>query len=318
MVGTNLKSALTLVLKGSVSLGSLTYIALIVDWATIGYTLMQAKVLWLLMAYLIFLAAQGVSSLRCVYIARTLGGNLDFSTSLRAHFVGLWFNQVLPTSLGGDVLKVFLLKRTLGLGMAVRSALLDRLSGFAFVLVAIALTLPLYATLIGQVPGMFAGLGLLSVGGVLVIALSAWGGHHLKQFVPSRWRIGNLIQVLSDVWLFRAGSAIWEQIWTSAIVHFNGIAAYALLGLAFGVDINLLEFVLLVPLVFLIALFPVSFAGWGLREAGAVWLFAMVGVSKENALAMSIGFGLLLIAAGLPGIVLFFKDKRVNHHHADK
>lgn len=60
-----------------------------------------------------------------------------------------------------------------------------------------------------------------------------------------------------------------------------------------------------VPVIFLIALIPVSFAGWGLREVGAVWLFGMVGIAKESALAMSVCFGLLLVLAGLPGLMLF-------------
>jgi len=113
------------------------------------------------------------------------------------------------------------------------------------------------------------------------------------------------VQLFSDIWLFRMKKSMWEQLWTSAIVHFNGIAAFALLGLALGISVDFVTFLLLVPLVSLIALMPISFAGWGVREAGAVWLFGIAGIAKESSLAMAISFGLLLVLAGLPGLFLF-------------
>ena len=86
-----------------------------------------------------------------------------------------------------------------------------------------------------------------------------------------------------------------------------------MLGFALGINVDVITFILVVPVIFLIALIPISFAGWGLREAGAVWLFGMVGITSEGALAMSICFGLLLIVAGLPGlfILLFYRSSLV-------
>jgi hypothetical protein len=57
-----------------------------------------------------------------------------------------------------------------------------------------------------------------------------------------------------------------------------------------------------VPLVFLIALIPLSFAGWGIREAGAMWIFGAVGMSKEDSVMLSVIYGVLLIIAALPGL----------------
>jgi hypothetical protein len=51
------------------------------------------------------------------------------------------------------------------------------------------------------------------------------------------------------------------QLWTLAIVHFNGIITYALLGFALGINEELLTFIPIVPIIFLIALILISFAG---------------------------------------------------------
>lgn len=300
-----LKSTLVLVLKTSVSLGSLFLVVRSIDWREMGKVLLHAQFEWAALALLIFFAAQIFSSLRCVYIARALGGTINLSTSLHAHFIGLWFNQVLPTSLGGDVIKIAMLKEPLGLSIALRSAILDRLSGLMFLLLAIALTLPLYKEIFHQQPNLVFALSVLSLAGLTGTGLCAWGAHHLQRYQSLHPILLKLVQLLSDIWIFRMKGPMWGQFWTSAIVHFNGIAAYALLGLALGVSIKPVTLLLVVPLVFLVALLPISLAGWGVREAGAVWLFGIVGVPKENALAMSISFGLLLVFAGLPGLFLF-------------
>lgn len=300
-----MKSFLIFVLKAVVSFGSLYIVSRSIILKDLVEVLKHAHYLLMFFALVVFWVAQVFSALRCVYVARVLGGALDLSTSLRAHFVGLWFNQVLPTSLGGDFIKMAILRKPLGLSLAVRSAFLDRLSGLMFLLLATAITLPLYTRLFPLHPDLVVALGVIAVGGGLTIILCAWAAHRVAKATILKPIILKFIQIFSDIWEFKKGLPLWEQVWTSAIVHFNGIVTYALLGFALGIDVSLITFLLIVPVVFLIALIPVSFAGWGLREVGAVWLFGMVGINKESALAMSVCFGILLILAGLPGLYLF-------------
>lgn len=260
---------------------------------------------WIVLAMLIFWAAQCVSALRYQMIARTLGAVLDFRTSLRAHFIGLWFNQVLPTSLGGDVVKMSLLQKKIGLGVAVRAGILDRLSGLVFVMAAILLTLPCYIRLL---PGSPLPMSLaLMAGGFMAVLLAC---------VLARNIFRKPFQLLVDIASFTKGRPLWEQAWTSAVVHFNGIAAYGLLGLALGVDAGLPVYILIVPLVFVVALMPLSLAGWGVREVGAVWLFGLVGIDAETALAMSVGFGILLIFSAFPGLLFFLTKETADKRNA--
>ena len=73
-----------------------------------------------------------------------------------------------------------------------------------------------------------------------------------------------------------------------------------MLGMALGLPMGLLDYFLLVPLVFLVALLPISFAGWGLRETGAVGLFGLAAVPAEAALLLSVLFGLLQLVSAIP------------------
>jgi hypothetical protein len=307
---TLLTSKIVTVLKIAGSLVSLVVVLYSVDLIRIANQLSHIHVNTVLIALVIFWLAQFASSLRCVYVARTLGGNLAFLPSLRAHFVGLWFNQVLPTSLGGDMIKIAMLKKNLGMSIAVKSALLDRFSGLFLLMLIILLTLPLYSKIIpDQRDKLLLYLSVLSWGFISGTITLSWFAHRMRSQLTRPPVFLNLVEFVSDIWTFKKIDHFWKQIWTSSLVHFNGIAAYGLLGVALGFDINVLTFTLLVPLVSLIALLPVSFAGWGTRELGAVWVFGLVGISKEHALAMSLAYGLLLIIAAVPGVFCIIFEK---------
>jgi uncharacterized membrane protein YbhN (UPF0104 family) len=290
-------------LKLAVSVATLAFVLHAVPMDRVGAVLTSAAPGWLLAALAIFTATQAVSALRFAYIARELGAALPFGRSLRLHYIGLWLNQVLPTGLGGDVVKAAMLRHDAGLGTAVRVAVLDRLSGLIVLLLHAAVLLPLY---LARFPDAYplhavclmavAGLALLALALVLAPRANAhWG--HLRL-------VSRALMLVGDVSRLLRGASLRRQALTSAAVHVNGMAAYALIGRALGVDIAAVDYALLSPMVFLVALIPVSFAGWGLRELGAVWLFGLAGVASHLALAMSIAFGMLLLAASVPGVML--------------
>ena len=75
--------------------------------------------------------------------------------------------------------------------------------------------------------------------------------------------------------------------------------------MAAGITLGMLVGVTLVRRVLLWATLPVSFGGWGVREAALIGLLAPFGVAAVQALGLSIAVGLLVMAAGLPGGVLW-------------
>ena len=84
-------------------------------------------------------------------------------------------------------------------------------------------------------------------------------------------------------------------------IHFLTCLAIYLLARTMTVPLGFHECLLLVPIIILTSAIPISFAGWGVREGAMVYLLGQVGIAGSDALAISIAFGLMLLAMGIPG-----------------
>jgi uncharacterized protein (TIRG00374 family) len=308
-----LKDRLTLVFKFFISVFSLYSISRATDITAIALMIGEINLKYVIVAAIIYWVAQIIGSLRCFYIARVLGKTLPLFISLKAHFIGLWFNQIMPTSLGGDLIKVAILKKSIGLTVAIKAAILDRFSGLFVLMLSIGILLPVYDQIIPtDKRNLLEGLRVISLGFVFSVITFVWLSGKLSGNFKKYFFISQITQFVSNIALFKKGKSLWEQAWTSTAVHFSGVASYILLSVALGYEVNILTYMLIVPLVFLVALLPISFAGWGVREMGAVWLFGMVGMSEERALLLSISYGVMLLLCGLPGLIWFLYNRNSN------
>ena len=302
------KKRLVFLLKLLISVAAIAVLLRSISLREVGTIISGIDVIPLAAAAAIFLVAQIISAQRFLYVVRTIGRRIVFLESVRVHFIGLLFNQVLPSSLGGDVVKVLMFRQQLGLGRAIRSTILDRAFGLMMLMLSVLLFLPLYQALFNQ-PMLTFWLAVMATGFFLILftAIFMAGRRSIRRIFPRSLGIFPLL--LRDIRRFRFPRPLFEQFWTSLIVHINGIVAYALIGESLGIALNWWFYVLLVPLVFLVALLPFSFSGWGLREIGAVELFALVGIPAEQAFTVSVLFGFLLIVVSLPGAVVLLSSQ---------
>ncbi|MBI3445256.1 MAG: flippase-like domain-containing protein, partial [Magnetospirillum sp.] len=85
------------------------------------------------------------------------------------------------------------------------------------------------------------------------------------------------------------------------IGHVNlSLQAYCL-GIGLGLNIDVIDCLVLVPPVILIMTLPISIAGWGVRETAMVAAFGYIGIEGHSALVLSVLFGLGNMATALPG-----------------
>src|SRR5262249_33085309 len=123
-------------LGGSIAL--LSVIAWRIDWGQVREAFVQLDVTLWALGVLLYAATQVVSSVRWRIIARPLGFQRPLWHYISFYFIGMFFNLVLPTSVGGDVVRGLYLDGRSGRRLvALLSVFVDRLSGL-LVLIAMA------------------------------------------------------------------------------------------------------------------------------------------------------------------------------------
>jgi glycosyltransferase 2 family protein len=265
-------------------------------------------------------------SVRCKLVIASDGHQLGFFDVWAITLIGLFFNQVLPTSIGGDVIRgVYIHRVGLSAASAARSIFIDRALGF------VVLTLCVVPGLIFLFPQGKATFALLSLALVVALALGAFViVCILDLFAPllpkslaapakdqSLSRLGRVLRTLIAVSpqlrkLLRE-PRIWVPILLLSTLSQAGIFSVVVI---FAQTVNnrvqIAEVLAIVPVALLLANIPISIAGWGVREGAMIGAMSLVGFEAQEAATVSILFGLSLLISSLPGgIAWWVMDRKL-------
>ena len=260
-------------------------------------------------AFIVSIVVVALSSLlaarRWQLVLRCHGVALSFSILTRLYFVGNFFNQILPSSVGGDAVRIWYLNRHgVAVAVAARSVIVDRLLGLAGMVGFVALGLPVMLTRSGDTGLRSVLIGIIAVTAAIACALAL-----VPRLRPSRGlpRPVHFLHGLAGDFraLLRTGALLPCIVLTFA-TGFSPIVAGAALGYSLAIPLGLLAYAVIIPAALVVSLVPISIAGWGVREAAMVVCMAAYGVSPETAVALSIAFGIASTVAGLPGGLIWF------------
>ncbi len=302
-------------LKAAVT-GILLYFAFTrVNFNLIGQRLDRLDYAWLAAAVLIFIIATMVGALRWQRIVRHCEATDDappftIASALRYTFIAAFFNQTLPSTVGGDAVRIWLLGRDQGgWRHATYSVLIDRLTGVLVLALLVIVCLPWSFALIGDVTGRIALLvvGFGSVGACLVFF--AFG--FVQSGILDHWWLTR--QLVAGATLARgvfgsppSGALIFVY---SLINHLLSVTAAWCLAKAIAAPLEWSMALLLVLPVMLIASIPLSIAGWGTRETAMVLAFGYARLPESDGLVVSILLGIAMFAAGLVGGLVWILDR---------
>jgi hypothetical protein len=132
----------------------------------------------------------------------------------------------------------------------------------------------------------------LSIALALAVTLAGAGARGLTTAIAP----AELVRIL------RTSVRLAPAVGASLAAHLAMFAAYVVLVRAFAPDIGLAKLAPATIIVMFAASLPVSWAGWGLREFGAVYAYSAVGVPSEAAVLVAVVVGavslLIALAAG--------------------
>jgi uncharacterized membrane protein YbhN (UPF0104 family) len=267
---------------------------------------------WIVVAIAVTFLQIFVGVLRWRRISAECGAPLGLGKAMRFNLIGTFFNQTLPSSIGGDAVRLWLVARGgAGWRAATYSIFVDRAIGLIALAIIIVASLPWSYNLIGDPHGrsalLFVDFAALA-GGVGFLVLGAlpwpwlkrwWGTHHLHACAVIANRVifsrkdGPAIAVLSILVHVLAVVIAWCVV--------QSITAPVVFGQIFQ----------LVPPVMLITMLPISIAGWGVREASMALAFGYAGLLPNEGVNISLLYGAVTFLVGaFGGLVWIFSAEK--------
>jgi glycosyltransferase 2 family protein len=286
-------------LRVAVSAALIAWILRTTDLREVWATFRTADVRYILIAICLIPLGYLSSVMRWRLLLRAQGGDASLPFLFRSLMTGIFFNNLLPSTIGGDAIRAWDTARSgVGKATALTIIMVDRFVGLLALLLFAALGLLGAGRLTERVPDL--ALWVLGVGVVMVVVAAVL-------FLPGlRPRgEGKLAQVTSALFAFRghgralAGAFFWSLCLQTLVVVNAWVIARAL-----HVQLGLAPFFLIVPLAVFLMMIPVSINGIGVRENLFVFFLAAFGVAEATGLAFAwLEYGLLLLQALAGGLV---------------
>ena len=267
---------------------------------------------WIALAIAVLFLQIFIGVLRWREISSECGAPLEIRQAMRFNLIGTFFNQTLPSSIGGDAVRLWLVARGgAGWRAATYSIFVDRAIGLIALAIIIVASLPWSYNLITDPAGrsalllvdfaaLSAGFGFLALGALPFPWLKTWWvTHHIhacaviaNRIIFSRAR-GPKVAVLSLLVHVLAIAIAWCVV--------QSIAAPVSFGQVFQ----------LMPPVMLISMLPISIAGWGVREATMGLAFGYAGLMASEGVNVSLLFGAVSFLVGIfGGLVWIFSPEK--------
>ena len=302
-----------------VSAGLLYVLLSRVDLARLWATARTASIPWLLAALGLYFAMIFVSAWRWGLLLRAQRIVMRLGSLLRSYLVATFFNNFLPSNIGGDVVRVR--DTAQAAGSKTRAAtvvLVDRgigLLGLVFVAAAGASILPKGSPVVGPFGPSLLWL-ILAAGTALAAPMLVMPQRIGQLLAPLKalhqeWveeRISRLVAALAR---FRETPvALGLGFFGAIVVQAILVGFYAAIAQALGVPIPMAHLAVMIPLSFIVQMAPVSVNGLGVREATFSYYFAQLGLPLESALALSFLGAVLVMIFSLSGAAAYLTRPR--------
>jgi uncharacterized protein (TIRG00374 family) len=302
-----LRAALTILVT---ALGT-AYVAWKIDLSRTVDVLASADPWYFLAAVALMTVTLWPMAWRWQWLLRAKGIHDSLGWLTRAYFVSYAAGQVLPTSVGGDAVRIFeTMRRHPGNGGPVAaSVLLERALGGA---ATVALAAVGFALALGTYDvGAYLWVELVFVVGTIVAGVLVFSQRAGRLLAKGRPLLApfRLDRIAGELWAalhsFRSHAGLLFAVFalTVALQAFRVLAIWCS-GKAVGVELSPRVYYVMGPLLFLVMLVPFTINGLAVREAFFVSFLGNLGVGADEAFAAGFLFFIVTVVMSLPGAVI--------------
>jgi uncharacterized protein (TIRG00374 family) len=296
-----------LVIKLIITVGLLYWLYSYADSDSIKRSLILVGSTQVIVATSLHVGVFLLGGVRWWLLLRHTGVSVPFRKILPSYYLGVFSNNFLPTSMGGDVIRVIHLKlRGLSAKALVGSAMVDRIIGLTAVVVMGTASVVLSPDIrLGANSKIFMLIFTAAVFAILWFLLTpAFIG--LIEKLAQRYRHTRirkaLLEIIAICYSYRSTKKlIFAAFGVALVMQGLAIWIYYYLGASIGIELSPMTYYAIIPIVFLATNIPLSIGGLGIREGALVALLVSVNIDTQLAITLSLLFLFVLWLSSVPG-----------------
>lgn len=318
------KRILYLIIKLAISVFFIGFLLNRIGLDKIAETVKSVDIKWMIFAFIIFTASHFLGSYQWSLLLSSEGIKIKWLRVLSFYFVGLFFNNFLPSNLGGDLFRMFDVHKFSKKGTsAVSTVFIDRFMGLLVLSGMAVLVLP-WILIKGIVKHQYIIYLIILILGWVFILFLLFNKSFARAFARIFEKFVSKLSLRSkvkDVYLKvhnfgKCGSFFMRILFLSIIIQSARIIMHYLVARSLGVNIAVSFFFLIIPFIAIIASLPVSFGGIGVRESAGMFLFGIIGLAEGFAVTIEFLAYVIAVVSSIPGGILFIS--RRNFKNNDK
>lgn len=302
-----------------ISLALLLLLARGVVWTEIVAAASQVPWTLFVAAFVVTAVGQALYAVKWYVALRVMDVPARFGRVLGQYVIGMFFNNFLPSTIGGDWAKVYYLGRSEGYVRVGASVFIDRYLGALFLVAFAALLLwlpenPQRGAWQPPRMGLTGAAVALAGGGILALLIPP--GRLAGRFTSSAGLIGRVCRQVSlfadhvRSTLRHPYAMVIAAVVVAAYFVLLAVVYRALIESVTGRVVGFVPVLTAVAVIAAVSMIPISVNGIGVREQMHVLLFGAVGISAEEALVVSLVVFVQLLILSAAGFLLWVRQRR--------
>jgi glycosyltransferase 2 family protein len=306
------KQTLLLLAKVAVSFALLAYLLSTTDLAALAARVRGSDVALLAAAAALYAAMLAIATWRWWLLLKALGFPAPMRHLSESYLVATFFNNFLPSNIGGDLIRVRDSSRITGsTTTSLAVVAIDRILGFGALYVIAVVAYLVAGPPVRELAGARVALGGLALvfGGLAYLFFRPGTSRRLMArsgLSKFAWARDKFEKAQSAVHGYRADlGSVWTAFGASLALQILVVWYFVAVAHALRIPLPASAAFVMVPLCTLFQAIPISFNGWGIRESLFVVYFGQIGLPKDGALAFSLVGAGLIVALSLSGAVVW-------------
>jgi uncharacterized protein (TIRG00374 family) len=312
-----MKKGQTFILRLIVGLSLIFFIFSKIEWNEFINTITRINPIFVFIPIILFFfPGVWLSVLKWKKLLAIYNINASFKQLYLYYLIGTFFNNFLPTTVGGDVSRVMYLKRVTNRPAEIAaSIIMERLTGFLALIFLGVFSVIFNLSFVLQYP-VAVNITMLIFLVLIIVYLLLRNGTLKKPFCKSRLLIllwGKINEVSEVLYSYRNHKKVLVLTFILSIMFISfGVFSTYLYFLAIAINVPILKLILIYTVVQLMGLLPISINSIGITEGSYIILFGLIGINSVDALTVALLGRVLLMLLSLSGGVAFIFQSKLS------